>query len=656
MTEVTGQMSVDWTKVVRDSLDSRPHLNLPRRLKLPVLPQSVIAFTEIAENPDAGPHQLAAPLEADASLTSELLRQINSASMGLKQKVASVAQAIGLLGPRRTKTLVLTSALQTATKDTTSRLIHTLQFQRENYIRAVFAREAARATGADAEIAYVAGLLQDFLLPLLTEAFYSDYAEIIRQGSEMIEKERDLFGWDHASVAAGLIREWGLPDELVASVLFHHDAARVILDPELGETSVAAVVTAGCLPDCVGQSPSGFDTLLVLQDVLPEFRALEIAYAVDEEFVRQGQNVNLSERFNQLALENLEQRRFDRIHHYRKLGNYTLEDQIGEGGMGVVYRAKHCMLKRPAAIKLLHSTKISPESLARFESEVQLTCGLTSPHTVAVYDYGETAEGLFYYVMEYLEGITLAQLVQRHGPQPGGRVIHFLKQACLSLAEAHATGLIHRDLKPENLMICCRGGVADTLKVLDFGLARTVSKHMDPEKTAGALAGTPRYMSPEAIISGQSLDARSDIYSLGAVGYFLLTGQPVFPGKDLATLLKCHVQVQPQRPAARLGRPIDKDLEDIVLQCLEKSRHQRPSSAQNLHERLNQCQSSQAWTADVANDWWADVEVRPQGQSSNSVETRPLSKTVIGGEKLLKSARSEPLTKDPLTKDSLSKS
>jgi serine/threonine-protein kinase len=260
--------------------------------------------------------------------------------------------------------------------------------------------------------------------------------------------------------------------------------------------------------------------------------------------------------------------------------------------MGVIYRAKHFMLKRPAAIKLLHSSKVSPDSLNRFEAEVQLTCGLTSPHTVAVYDYGVTAEGLFYYVMEYLDGITLAQLIQREGPQPEHRVIHFLQQACLSLAEAHANGLIHRDLKPENLMICCRGGLTDTLKILDFGLAKAVNKNLAQDATSGPLAGTPRYMSPEAIVCAQSMDARGDIYSLGAVGYYLLTAEPVFTGRELVELLKSHVHARPETPSARLGRPIDPDLEKLILQCLEKPRDRRPPSAQDLYRRLGECRSA----------------------------------------------------------------
>ena len=616
-------MSVDWARIANDSLNSRPQLKLHSRLKLPVLPQAVIAFTELADDPNASPRQLAAALETDSSLTSELLKQINSAAMGLKQQIGSVTQAINMLGPRRTKMLVLTSALQTATRDSKARLIHNLQFQRQNFVRALFARETARVIGADPELAYIAALLQDFILPLLTEAFYDEYVKIIDQTSELIEKEREVFGWDHASVAASLAREWRLPDELVACISLQHDIERVLIHPVLHHTSLAAVVAASNLPDSLNQTPAGFEALLVLQDAIPEFSPLEIAVAVDEELARQGQESTLFDRLNELALSNLEQRRSDRIHRYKKLGNYLLEDQIGEGGMGVVYRANHCMLKRPAAIKLLHAAKVCPESLVRFEREVQLTCGLTSPHTVAVYDYGVTAEGLFYYVMELLEGITLAQLVQIYGPQPAGRVIHFLRQACLSLTEAHGNGLIHRDLKPENLMICRRGGVPDTLKVLDFGLARMVTQDSDPSQSS--LAGTPRYMSPEAITAGDTIDARSDLYSLGAVGYFLLTGHPVFPGKDVGSILKAHVTANPIRPSVRLGSPIDRDLEDIIMRCLEKSRDRRPSSAQELNNLLAECQTSDTWSHSDSLESTSDLGIQINKDPKRLRDSRDLS-------------------------------
>lgn len=628
-------MSIDWKKLVGELVQARPQLELPKRLKLPVLPQSVIAFTAIADDPNAGPWEMAVPLEADSALTSELLRQVNSAAVGLRQRVVSVPQAINLLGPRRTKTLVLTSALQTAAAPGKSRLMNVTQFQKENRIRAIFARETAREIGADSEYAYAAGLLQDFLLPLLIEAFSSDYREMLRGEGELIEHERQRFGWDHAQVAAALMHDWGLPDELVCAVWWHHDAERILNDESLRATSVAAALAAGSLPDSVNQSPAGFDVLLRLQDLLENFRFLEVANVVDEELnAGNGQAdepTGLCERLGNLAVANLEQRRLDRVHHYRQLGNYTLEEQIGQGGMGVVYRASHCMLKRPAAVKVLQSAKISPRALSRFETEVQLTCRLTNPHTVAVYDYGVTSEGLFYYVMEYLDGITLAKLVLQHGPQPAGRVISLLQQACCSLAEAHSIGLIHRDLKPENLMLCCRGGVPDMLKVLDFGLARLVSDHPERDDVPVGLSGTPLYMPPEAINAPQSVDVRSDLYSLAAVGYFLLTGTDVFLTQELNTLLRSHLYVVPQRPSERLGRPIDRDLEDLLLRCLAKSPEQRVGSAQQFSLLLGQCRAAGSWTTQLASDWWAQYENAQRVEMSATPANSPHATTVLVG-------------------------
>ncbi|MCX7421910.1 MAG: HDOD domain-containing protein [Planctomycetia bacterium] len=615
-------MTVDWNSLVQNAMKVRPQLDLPRRLKLPVLPQSVVEFTAISEKPDVGPQELAAPIEADSALTSELLRQVNSVGTGLRQRVSSVAQAINLFGPRRTKTLVLTCALQTAKAGMKSQLINATQFQKENRIRAIFAREAARGAEVDIEVAYTAGLLQDFLLPLLTDAFHSDYQKLFQEERELVEKERERFGWDHAQIAAGLMHDWGFPGELVASVLLHHSLDQVTLDPALRESTVSAAIAAAALPDCLCQSPQGFETLLFLQDVLPDFCFLEVANLVDEELAgadgHRGQETTLCERLGNLAIENLEQRRIDRVHRHKQLGNYTLEEQIGEGGMGVVYRARHCMLKRPAAVKLLHSMKLGPDSLARFESEVQLTCQLTSPHTIAVYDYGVTAEGLFYYAMEYLDGINLGQLVRDYGPQSSGRVIHLLQQACSSLAEAHAAGLIHRDLKPDNLMLCYRGGIPDMLKVLDFGLARVVSDHPERDQLPQGLSGTPHYMPPEAISTPNKIDARSDLYSLGAVAYCLLTGLPVFSGDNILEILRQHSSVVPKSPSERLGIAVDADLEAIVMQCLAKQPTDRPKNAQELSRMLSHCESATAWGNEEAADWWSRREafIRTNGPTS----------------------------------------
>ncbi|MEK6257851.1 MAG: HDOD domain-containing protein [Planctomycetota bacterium] len=628
-------MPTDWSGLVQKAMETRPLLDLPRDLKLPSLPQSVIEFTAVANDPTAGPKELAAPIEADSALTSELLRQVNSAAMGLRRIVVSIPQAVNLLGPRRTKTLVLTSALQTSTARTKSRLINITQFRNENRARAVFARKAAQGFGADGEVAYIAGLLQDFLLPLLTEAFYSDYVGALQQERELVEEERNRFGWDHAQVAAGVMYEWGFPDELVACVLLHHEAKRVISDTSLRETSVGASVVGASLPDSLCQSPSGFETLLEFQKELTNFRFLEVASIVDEELSNadplEGQKGGLYERLEKLAEASLEERRQGSVHRHGQVGNYILEDQIGQGAMGVIYLARHCMLKRPAAIKVLRAATINAKSLTQFETEVQLTCRLTSPHTVSVYDYGVTPEGLFYYVMEYLEGVTLAHLVREHGPQSSGRVIHFLRQVCSSLVEAHAINLIHSDLKPENMMVCHRGGVADTLKVLDFGLAKIVSEHADRNQIPTGMSGTPLYMPPEAITAPQTVCARSDLYSLGAVGYFLLTGHPVFAAKDLPTILRSHVSDAPERPSLKLGSPIDEDLEDIILQCLSKPLDQRPATAAELDCMLSRCQSARSWNQQDAVQWWSHHEAHqlPKSPTITSDDRNDVLSTTI---------------------------
>ena len=237
----------------------------------------------------------------------------------------------------------------------------------------------------------------------------------------------------------------------------------------------------------------------------------------------------------------------------RQLGRYTLDEKIGEGGMGVVYRAHHAMLRRPTAVKLLRPEKINEKSISRFEREVQLTSHLTHANTITIYDFGRTPEGLFYYAMEYLDGIDLQALVARHGPQPDGRVIRILSQMCASLVEAHGIGLIHRDIKPSNIILTRRGGVFDFVKVVDFGLVKAVDAGtISALTTDDSVVGTPLYMAPEAIRQPDRADARTDVYAVAAVGYFLLTGRPVFQGGTMADIL---VSADEHRPGAAVSAP-----------------------------------------------------------------------------------------------------
>jgi hypothetical protein len=291
----------------------------------------------------------------------------------------------------------------------------------------------------------------------------------------------------------------------------------------------------------------------------------------------------------------------------RQLGQYQLEEKIGQGGMGVVYRGQHAMLRRPTAIKLLDIEKTTPLSIARFEREVRLTAQLNHPNTIAIYDFGRTPEGIFYYAMELLDGINLGTLVRGAGPLLEGRVIHLLMQVCGSLNEAHSLGLIHRDVKPGNIMLCQRGGMYDVVKLLDFGLVKAVDAPGDMGLTsASSITGTPLYLSPEAVTSADAVDARSDLYSVGAVGYFLLTGTTVFTGGSITEICRKHVDTLPELPSRRVGREIDSDLEAIIMRCLAKNPCERPQTAEELGEALWQCLGAGTWTPVAARNWWSN--------------------------------------------------
>lgn len=278
-----------------------------------------------------------------------------------------------------------------------------------------------------------------------------------------------------------------------------------------------------------------------------------------------------------------------------RLGQYTLEEKIGEGGMGAVYRARHALLRRPTAVKLLAPERNDRTHVQRFEREVQLTSMLTHPNTIAIYDFGHTRDGVFYYAMELLDGVSLEELVDKEGPQAPGRVVHIMAQVAGALAEAHDAGLIHRDVKPANVFLCARAGTKDFVKVLDFGLVKQVDSAAPALSRADAIAGTPLYMAPESITDAEGIDARVDIYALGGVAYWLLTGTAPFDGANLVEICSHHLHTPVEPPSKRLGAAVPQALEDLVLRCLAKSRDERPSSAADLLGLLRACQEQLPW-------------------------------------------------------------
>jgi len=291
----------------------------------------------------------------------------------------------------------------------------------------------------------------------------------------------------------------------------------------------------------------------------------------------------------------------------KQLGQYHLKELIGSGGMGDVYLAEHQLMKRPCAIKVIRPEKAGDARvLARFEREVRATARLSHWNTVEIFDYGRSADGTFYYVMEYLPGLTLAQLVGRHGPLPAARVVHLMMQACDALSEAHHQGLIHRDIKPANIFAAYRGGVYDVAKLLDFGLAKPLADAGSVTLTQeGAITGSPLFMPPEQATGEVEIDARSDIYALGAVMYFLLTGQPPFTGdRPLKVMIAhAHDEVVPPR---QIRPDIPDDLEQVVLRCLAKQPAARYQDAGSLRQALADCGAAGAWTRESAARWWRE--------------------------------------------------
>jgi tRNA A-37 threonylcarbamoyl transferase component Bud32 len=301
----------------------------------------------------------------------------------------------------------------------------------------------------------------------------------------------------------------------------------------------------------------------------------------------------------------------------QQLGQYRLKGKLATGGMGDVYLAEHTLLRRPCAVKLIRPDQAGdPQTLQRFEREVRAMATLTHWNTVEIFDYGHADDGTFYYVMEYLPGVSLEALVARHGPLPPERAVHFLRQVCRALREAHAVGLLHRDVKPSNIIACERGGVFDVAKLLDFGLVQG-GLGAAPEKVTlqGAIVGSPPYMSPEQALGKKEVDARSDIYGVGAVAYFLLTGQPPFPRETVMQMLLAHAY-EPPLPVSKLRPDVPADLEAVVMRCLQKQPDDRYPDVATLEKALAACGVAELWTEERAAAWWQE---RP-GATGEAVE------------------------------------
>ncbi len=303
----------------------------------------------------------------------------------------------------------------------------------------------------------------------------------------------------------------------------------------------------------------------------------------------------------------------------REMGSYELGERIGRGAMGEVYRAKHRMFARAAAIKLIRPDTVKPGdtegallAIKRFRREAEAAARLRSPHTVALYDFGVTADQTLYFVMELLDGMDMQTMVSDHGPLPANRVIYLLRQVCASLEEAHANGLVHRDIKPANIHVGRVGLKHDFVKVLDFGLVKSLSGDgaLDSQTTQDGLTpGTPAYMPPEAV-RGEPLDGRADIYALGCVGYFLLTGKMVFEADSGLKMIASHLQTVPVPPSRRAGVNVPRELEDLLMRCLEKDPADRPAGADEVGQALK-AMAVDPWTQAEAMAWW-QVHAAPE--------------------------------------------
>jgi hypothetical protein len=418
--------------------------------------------------------------------------------------------------------------------------------------------------------------------------------------------------WDHSS-DSGPIRS-----------MISWDGILIIMFAAIVPTSPPRMAVAGLI--AVSMNPAGMllaraqgiwnfkSAASVLDMHFPDYLLVGVAVIISHVVTRLGRQVGKA----------------------REMGSYQLVRMLGKGGMGEVWQAHHRMLARDAAIKL-----IQPELLARgsgreadqvqrrFRQEAKITASLRSPHTVELYDFGVTEDGVFYYVMELLDGIDLGTLVAKFGPQPTARAVHILRQMCLSLKDAHRHQMIHRDIKPNNIFLCRMGTEYDFVKVLDFGLVKALNAKEGAMTAEGGTMGTPDYMAPEMALGRNDIDARCDLYGVGCVAYWLLTGKQVFEARSGMPMMLAHVREMPVRPSERSGLAIPHSLEEIVMRCLAKEPAERYASAEELDRALGSCANlGGGWTAGDAEKWWLHnrpEEVRADTASDGATVTQQIT-------------------------------
>lgn len=585
----------DWQQLFDQLCPEIPELDPRLVARLPVVSRTVQEFGHVVSEPDVPIEKVAEFISADPAMSTMVLRHANSPRFG-DGRIKTIRHAAAMMGMRRLTNAVFSLSFQQAVQVSKSPQICMKQFGVDNRERAAFASHLSRCLGGDAHSVYIAALLQDLLLPVLLDVYPQVYRDVGGGSQRLVQAELEAFGCDHGGIAAATMKEWNFPAELITCVYMHHRFQEVVSNWDAFPAELQAVCTASLLPEQLNQESLGPQQMLVVQEKAQQCNVLEVAAAVDEELDETDSgSTALCARLSRLLTDRLVEDQFHSLLVERTIGRYTLERELGKGGMGVVYRARHQMLRRPAAIKILDTRRLRESDVKRFEAEVQLTCQLSSANTITVYDYGMTPEGFFYYAMEYVDGPTLAQLVSQRGPLPEELVVRILLQVCDSLAEAHTVGLVHRDIKPENLMVQSRAIGGFLLKVVDFGLVAVVSgtgKHKG--QLPAEVCGTPGYLASEAIESPTNIDHRVDIYALGAVGYFLLTGRNLFGSSDgdIGRIISRHLTETPERPSAVLQRAVSEDLEDVIMACLAISRDDRPESVFAMAEMLQACASA----------------------------------------------------------------